>query len=52
MGLQEYKQNLGYTNKKYVNVYFADWTTDVVGVSTFPWERTAHSELGNMTYSL
>ena len=46
MGLEEYKKTLGFENEKYINIYFADWTTDVIGASTFPWERNTHLVLG------
>ena len=47
MGLDEYKQQLGFDNRDFVNIYFADWTTsDLFGVSTFPWDPNAHTNLG------
>ena len=47
MELNEYKKQLAFDNRDFINIYFADWTTpDLFGVSTFPWDPNAHTQLG------
>lgn len=47
MGEREYKTLVNLTNQDFLNVYLAQWRNDnLLGVATFPWEKTVHSIYG------
>lgn len=48
IGVDEYKSILNFSNSDSLTIAFADWSNEeLIGVSTFPWEKEATSKLGS-----
>ena len=51
MSLDELKHELGYANDRWINIFFADWTSDtLLGLATFPWDKKVFTFQGMELY--
>lgn len=45
----DYRKDVGISNQDALNVYVVNWTDEnLQGLSTFPWEKEVHTELGGI----
>ncbi len=52
MNINEFKEALNYTNENSLVVSLTEWTqSDLIGLSTFPWEADVYSIYGNEFYA-